>query len=156
VDRQGHVYVADSLARIQKFDANGRFMAAWGVRGNGDGEFRSGANMAINAQGIIFATDSANNRVQAFDAEGNYLTQWGGFGADIGQLNRPGAVGVDGHGAIYVAENANLRVQKFFPRTAWPATTKGTPTPRPPTPTSTPTNTPLPAGPPPFMTPAYQ
>jgi sugar lactone lactonase YvrE len=154
VDGQGHVYVADGLARIQKFDAGGRFLVAWGVRGDGAGEFRSIPTLAVNGQGIVLATDSGNYRVQAFDRDGNYLTQWGGLGAGIGELNRPISIAVDAHGEIYVLESGNRQVQKFMPRIAWPTAAKGTPTPRPPTPTASPTSVPLPVGPPPFMTPA--
>lgn len=153
VDRQGSVYVADSLSRIQKFDATGRYITGWGVRGDGDGEFRAGLSMAVSPQGIIVATDSINNRVQAFDADGNYLTQWGNGGSEIGQLSRPGSVAIDGQGHIYVAESLNRRVQKFEPRIIWPTTTRGTPTPRPPTPTATATSIPAPVGAPPSMTP---
>lgn len=153
VDQQGFVYVSDSSARIQKFTTSGQFVTGWGVRGEGNGEFKATVWLAVNRQGIVFAADWANHRIQAFDWEGNYLLHWGGFGSDVGQLRWPGGVAVDAQGDIYVTDILNMRVQKFRPRAAWPTTTRGTPTPRPPTPTVPPTNTPAPLGPPPFMTP---
>ncbi len=41
VDDQGNVFVADTYNhRIQKFDANGNFITAWGSKGDGDGELQ--------------------------------------------------------------------------------------------------------------------
>ena len=42
VDNEGNVYVTDSgNARVQKFTSDGQFLETWGVRGTGNGEFKS-------------------------------------------------------------------------------------------------------------------
>lgn len=147
VDGLGNVYVADRLARIQKFDSDGRYLMQYGVRGTGVAEFgtRGVVQIAADPRGYVYVADSGNSRIQVFNHEGNYLAQWGVSGNGVGQFNFMAGIAVDAQGGIYVVESfTNRRVQKFTPRTPWPTGSQGTPTPRPPTPTVTPTNTPGP------------
>jgi len=67
VDSAGNVYVADRLNdRIQKFDNDGEFLAAWGMTGTDDGEFDQPAGVAGDAFGNVYVADSVNHRVQKF------------------------------------------------------------------------------------------
>src|SRR5262245_15901661 len=96
----GTVYVADSgNARVEKFDANGNFIAAWGwgvkdgkakaevctancqagIPGSGPGQFSRPTSIAFgNASGSsgskVFVGDAGNNVVLKFDADGNFLS----------------------------------------------------------------------------------
>ncbi len=136
-DAAGNVYVADTFDyRVQKFDANGNFLRAWGkdvkvggvtgyevclaadtckagVNGSGDGEFNLPHGIVVDAAGNVYVADTYNSRIQKFDSDGNYLGQWGSGGAVAGQFNRPMGLAVDGAGNLYVAEVVNNRVQKF-------------------------------------------
>jgi hypothetical protein len=112
----GWVYVFDrDNLRIQKFDVNGNFVAAFGkavnettggdvctqasgnackagAAGNAAGQFAAGASniskLAVNpVSGDVFAADPGNRRVNQFDAAGNFLRAWG-YGVDTGANNQ--------------------------------------------------------------------
>ncbi len=66
-DGSGNVYVADrGNFRIQKFDANGTFLATWGSSGSGNGQFPGPTAAATDASGNIYVADQSNNRIQKF------------------------------------------------------------------------------------------
>lgn len=121
VDAEGHVYVADTWNhRIQKFDAEGNFLLRWGrhkATGGaavGDGGFFWGPrDIAIDAAGKVYVSDTGNKRVQVFSPDGEFLDQWGGLGVEDGQMDEPVGIAIDEEGYIYVADTWNQRVQEF-------------------------------------------
>ncbi len=68
VDSQGNVYALDyDNARVQKFDANGNFLAKWGSPGTGDGQFNHPEGLQVSANGnTVMVADSDNERIQIF------------------------------------------------------------------------------------------
>ena len=67
VDRQGRVYVADwGNSRIQVFDGEGRFLAAWGGIGSDAGELNGPNSLVLDGAGNVYVTDDGNDRVQKF------------------------------------------------------------------------------------------
>jgi DNA-binding beta-propeller fold protein YncE len=71
VDQRGDVFVADFYNnRIQKFAADGTFLAAFGVKGSGAGQFDKAIAVAITGDGTVFAVDYANNRIQKWRPKG--------------------------------------------------------------------------------------
>ena len=61
----GEVYVADSAHnRIAVFDADGRFVAAWGGPGNAPGGFEDPSGIAVGPHGHVFVSDRGNDRIQ--------------------------------------------------------------------------------------------
>ncbi len=89
IDRaSGDVYVADFLKNVvEKFDAAGGFLSAWGSAGEGAGEFadEAGASgVAIDNElgslsyGDVYVVDWQNFRVEKFDSEGKFLLMFGG------------------------------------------------------------------------------
>ncbi len=121
VDPAGNVYVADTWNhRIQKFDANGKFLTMWGTNGDTRGIaktdpllFYGPRAIVIDAQGNLLVTDTGNKRVLKFSPTGEPLAQYGGFGADNGQFSEPVGLAVDKQGNFFVADTWNQRIQKF-------------------------------------------
>ncbi|MBI2863327.1 MAG: TIGR03663 family protein [Chloroflexi bacterium] len=128
VDKQGNVYVMDSLnRRVEKFDATGKFLAQVGREGTGEGEFMPNTGgawgIAVDAEGFVYVADTWNHRVQKFDSELRFVAKWGenvdtkgvapGNG---GKFYGPRGIAVDGEGNLYVTDTGNHRVQKFNSR----------------------------------------
>jgi hypothetical protein len=136
-DGSGNVYVADpGNSRIQKFDARGRFLTAWGSSGSGNGQFFfSGPayepSVATDGSGDVYVADPGNSRIQKFDASGTFLTAWGSPGSGNGQFLVPAGVATDGSGNVYVADAGLVddRIQKFAASgtflTAWGSSGSG-------------------------------
>lgn len=116
VDAAGNVYVADmGNHRIQKFNANGVFLAQWGSKGTGNGQFDYPAGIAVDTNGNVYVAEYMGRRVQKFDSNGNFLTKWGtGVGAGPSTFCCPLGVAVGPEGNIYVVEQYP-RIQVFTP-----------------------------------------
>ncbi len=78
VDQDGNVYVTDMLNyRVEVFDADGKFIRAFGKHGDGPGYFAMPKGIAVDCDGHIWVTDSMQNRVHLFTQEGDLL-RWMG------------------------------------------------------------------------------
>lgn len=115
VDSQGDVYVADTWNhRIQKFDANGKFVQEWGSFGQpGDGlEYMWGPRgIAISQDERVYVTDTGNKRVVVFNSDGKFLQE---FGREAGSwLDEPVGIAIGGNGFVYVADTWNMQVVVF-------------------------------------------
>lgn len=74
----GYVYVTDpSLQLVQKFDADGNFVAQWGGWGTMPGQFYKCKGIDVDSQGRVFVIDFGNHRGQIFDANGKFLAIFG-------------------------------------------------------------------------------
>ena len=75
---EGDVFISDGYGnnRIVHFDANGRFVKAWGQLGTAPGEFSLPHAIALDSEGRLYVADRNNVRVQVFDQEGRFLNQW--------------------------------------------------------------------------------
>ncbi|HJU13382.1 MAG TPA: HYR domain-containing protein [Candidatus Nitrosotalea sp.] len=113
VDKSGNVYVTDlGNRRVQEFDNNGNFVATWGSKGSGHGQFEEPAGIAIGGN-FIYVVDNELSLVQKFDMNGQFVSQWGGKGSDNGQFLLPQGIAVDSKGNVYVVDTGNSRVEKF-------------------------------------------
>ncbi len=78
VDQDGNVYVTDMLNyRVEVFDADGKFIRAFGKHGDGPGYFAMPKGIAVDCDGHIWVTDSMQNRVHLFTQEGDLLMWMG-------------------------------------------------------------------------------
>ncbi len=118
VGPDGSVYVTDTWNhRVQRFSAEGRFIAMWGYFGQAEAPeaFWGPRGIAVDRQGRVYVADTGNKRIVVFDQNGNYLTQFGSAGMDLGQFDEPVGLAVDADGILYVADTWNLRVQALAP-----------------------------------------
>ncbi len=77
VDGDGNVYVADQWnCRVQKFDADGQYLAQWGSCGTGPGQFNQEGfmSLAVSEGAIVYV--GSGTRVQKFDSNGHLLDIW--------------------------------------------------------------------------------
>ena len=99
VASNGAIFVADghgpspvipeaNVARIMKFDRNGRFLKQWGSKGAGEGQFNNPHALALDPRGHLFVADRGNARIQIFEEDGTFVAQWK-------QLGRPSGFYID-------------------------------------------------------------
>jgi hypothetical protein len=73
------MFVADGYngTRVVKFDKDGKFLLAWGTRGNAPGQFN--VVHGITSDPVtrrVYVSDRGNKRMQVFDENGKFLDQW--------------------------------------------------------------------------------
>jgi hypothetical protein len=68
-DPQGNIFIPDGYgdSRVVKYDKNGRFIAAYGVRGNGAGQFSTPHAIAVDAKGLVYVADRGNSRIHVLE-----------------------------------------------------------------------------------------
>lgn len=114
VDAAGNIYVSDTgNHRVQKYDAGGLLIAAFGEFGSGVGQFDTPAGITLDLAGNIYVCDSNNGRVQKFDGSFVHRQTFGvGLGQGDGQLDVALSAALDAAGNVYVAEFSD-RIVKF-------------------------------------------
>ena len=120
VDNSGNVYVADaggdSNGQIQKFDANGTFIARLGQNNGTAQGFIAAFQITTDASGNVYATDGtaegATNVVKKFNSSGVFQFAFGSSGAG-GTFQTAAGIAVDSSGNIYVADLGAGVVRKF-------------------------------------------
>ena len=79
LDSNGNIYVAQGhggdTPRVLKFSSTGEFIAQWGSRGYGPGEFVAAHAIEIDANDVLYVADRENMRIQRFDTNGNLLRE---------------------------------------------------------------------------------
>ncbi len=134
VDPINQTFIVDSNNhRIQKFNENQEFIAAWGwgvnngassyqictsgcqagKYGSSDGQFNSPVGAALDSTTHLYVGDRDNNRIQKFNQSGNFVNKWGSLGTAEGDFNQPTWIAVDQYDNIYVVDSGNYRIQKF-------------------------------------------
>ena len=116
-NRESDIVITDCHNnRVQRFSLDGLFVASWGSGGSGGGQFDCPVDIAVDADGVVYAADFGNDRVMRFTADGAFVTTLGSTGAGEGQFDHPEGIAVDAEGNLYVVDARNRRVQKFAPR----------------------------------------
>jgi DNA-binding beta-propeller fold protein YncE len=111
----GEIFVSDghggdSNARIVKFSKDGKFLKAWGSKGNGPGQFGGLHAISLDSQGRVFVADRENNRIEVFDGGGTFLAEWT-------QFSKPSGIYIDRNDTIYVGDDTSTaRTRPDWPR----------------------------------------
>jgi DNA-binding beta-propeller fold protein YncE len=114
VDKAGHLYVTDTLnARVQEFDADGKYLRRFGERGSGWGMFDKPKGIALDSFGNLYVVDSGWSNVQIFNPKGQILLFFGGRGPISGMLRNPTGIAIDKEDRIYVGDYINHRVEVY-------------------------------------------
>ncbi len=82
--------------RIEAFDANRRFVRAWGSFGSNDGQFSQIVGLATDGK-TVYVIDGDRRDIQAFDANGAFLRAFGGDDP------LPGFAALDASGNLYLS-----------------------------------------------------
>lgn len=77
-DAEGNAYFTDGYvnSRVGKADKDGRWVASWGSRGSGDGQFNTPHGIVVSTQGEVYVADRGNARIQVFDRDGKFLRRF--------------------------------------------------------------------------------
>jgi NitT/TauT family transport system substrate-binding protein len=107
------VYVGDDTSdRIQKFDANGKFLAKWGKFGSGEGGLDKPSDVEVDSLGNVYVSNETGWIVK-FDSTGKFIAQWTQCGTGDESYMTPWQLGIDAQGNTYVADASHQRVCKF-------------------------------------------
>lgn len=141
-DANGDFFLTDTLNnRVVKTDydgavywwlgydgtTGGAHTTGAGVSGNGNGQFNSPRDVAVDTSGNVYVVDFNNHRVQKFDSSGSFVWWLGYDGSTVGthtsgagaqgsaegRFDNPTGVAIDSSGNIYVVDADNNRIQKF-------------------------------------------
>jgi DNA-binding beta-propeller fold protein YncE len=119
VDAEGTLWIADGRNnRIQKFDAQGNFLGAFGRAGPDPGRFNEPWGVAVDADGFIYVADTWNHRIQKFSSDFDFVASWGIPGTDVSNplnLFGPRDIAIAGDGTLWVTDTGNQRVLHFSP-----------------------------------------
>lgn len=74
----GSIFVSDGYGKsiIHKFDAAGKYVKTFGVKGTADGQFNTPHGLGLDTrsgQPLLLVCDRANRRLQHFDLDGNFV-----------------------------------------------------------------------------------
>lgn len=124
----GNLYVADTWNhRIQVFTPDGEYLRGWGqffdAQDNPDPSLSTGmfyGPRGITANdGLIYVTDTGNERVQVFEESGTFVRAFGGTGSDDERLLEPVGIAVTSDGTVMVADSHNARIARFTTDGEW-------------------------------------
>jgi DNA-binding beta-propeller fold protein YncE len=70
----GGFWVADTgNFRVQRFDKDRKFLAAWGRFGSADGDFAFPSDISVDTVGSVFVADDHRHVIQVFTSDGTYV-----------------------------------------------------------------------------------
>jgi sugar lactone lactonase YvrE len=91
-DPAGNIFISDGYnnSRTVKYDRNGRFVAAVGVRGAEPTQMNTPHSIQVDANGNVYVADRGNRRIQVFDNDLKLKTMYDNVGAPWAVCITPG------------------------------------------------------------------
>jgi sugar lactone lactonase YvrE len=104
----GTFFISDGYinARVAKFDRNGKFLMAWGSKGNGPGELNTAHSIAVDKNRRVYVADRSNRRIQVFDENGKLLDIWP-------NINSPHHILVSADQRLWVADGVTNKFLQY-------------------------------------------
>ncbi len=110
-DIKGNLYVADTgNARIQKFDADGKFVIEFGKTGQSTTVLKEPNGIAVDSAGTIYVVDASIHKLLRFDPDGTFIAEYNG--PDSGFYG-PRDVAVGPNNQLYVVDQGRSRIARF-------------------------------------------
>ncbi len=107
ISRADEIFVAEfNNSRVQKFDAQGRFLAQFKVIEHPGG-------IAVDDAGRFYVTAMQHPGIYVHAPDGKLLHTWGKAGTAPGEFNNAGGLAFAPDGTLYVADQGNCRIQRF-------------------------------------------
>lgn len=100
---------AEAKSRVQRFDQEGRFLAAFETDPMPGG-------LAFDKDGLLYVTHMMKHKVAVYDPAGKLVRQFGKQGSAPGEFDQPGGIAVGPDGSLYIADQANQRMQQLSPQ----------------------------------------
>ncbi len=113
----GSFFVADGYVntRVVKFDKDGKYLMAWGQKGDNGKEKRPGYFNNVHGVAVdpqtrrVFVNDRGNRRIQVFDENGKYLDEW-----SVGQAPSDiHLIYMDGSRYLWAFDRASSKMVKY-------------------------------------------
>ncbi len=112
-DPRGFLYVVDKTARIQKFDADGKFILKWSTPASEKGR---PTGMIVDGKGELLVADTHYHRILRYSPDGVLLSEFGSEGSGPGQFLYPTNIAIGPDGSLYISEYGGTdRIQVFTP-----------------------------------------
>ena len=118
VAKNGDIFVADGheadrgVARILKYNKNGKFLMQWGQPGKGQGDLEVPHALAMDSKGLLYVGDRWNNRVQVYTQKGKLRSSWTQFG-------RPSGLFIDANDIMYSGDSESRRPVGYGYNPGW-------------------------------------
>jgi uncharacterized protein (TIGR03663 family) len=118
-DAQGNIYVADTNNnRIQKYDAQGKFVALAGGFTSPDVTMTQPWSMTVAADGTVFVADTWDHKIIKLDSDLKKVKEWGGggqvdAGGDPKKLFGPREIVLNAAGNLLVSDTGNNRIIEY-------------------------------------------
>jgi uncharacterized protein (TIGR03663 family) len=117
----GTLYVADTWnRRVQVFDVTFEgsqpvfsFVKAWPIEGWNSQSVVNKPYLAVDSQGVVYATDPEMYRVLVFDKDGAFKATFGQYGNDAKTFALPNGIAIGPNDTVYVADADNHRIMVF-------------------------------------------
>jgi DNA-binding beta-propeller fold protein YncE len=114
----GSIYVVDGgNFRIEKFDADGKFIRTFGAVGRQPGQFSRPKEAAVDPAGNVYVVDATFGNFQIFNPENQLLLAVGTRSNtdDPAKFGLPSSIAVDEDGRIYMVDQYFRKVEVFRP-----------------------------------------
>ena len=113
--KDGSFFVLDvGNHRVQHFDADRRFLRAWGGIGNRPGQFQDPVGIAVAPDGTVWVLDDKRSVVEHYRPDGKVIGSFDPF-ANQPVNGEANSLAIDAHGQLYVSEVGPPQIAVFDP-----------------------------------------